>query len=94
MKNLFKNIKNFLLITIFNVILITNLNSKEVPDSFADLVERLMPSVVNISATRVVETRAQNPFPFQCPPGSPFEDLFKERHKNNINKNFFSSVPN
>ena len=23
-----------------------------------------------------------------------FEDLFKERHKNNINKNFFSSVPN
>jgi len=84
MKNLFKNIKNFLLIAFFNVILITNLNSKEVPDSFADLVERLMPSVVNISATRVVETRAQNPFPFQFPPGSPFEDLFKEFDKNGV----------
>ena len=39
-----------------------------------------MPSVVNISATRVVETRPQpqQPFPFQFPPGSPFEDFFKE----------------
>ena len=44
MNNLFKNIKNFLLIVFFNVILITNLNPKEVPDSFADLVERLMPN--------------------------------------------------
>ena len=78
----FKNIKNFLLIVFFNVILITNLNSKEVPDSFADLVERLMPSVVNISATRVIETRVQNPFQF--PPGSPFQDLFKEFDKNGV----------
>ena len=82
MTKLLKIIKNFLLITFFNIILITNLNSKEVPDSFADLVERLMPSVVNISATRVVQTRSQNPFPFQFPPGSPFEDLFKEFDKN------------
>ncbi|NBV93370.1 MAG: Do family serine endopeptidase, partial [Proteobacteria bacterium] len=27
---------------------------------------------------RVVETRSQNPFPFQFPPGHPFEDLFKD----------------
>jgi len=52
-------------------------NSKSVPASFADLAERLMPSVVNISTTQTVVTNT-NPFPFQFPPGSPFEDMFKE----------------
>ena len=52
-------------------------NSKIVPASFADLAERLMPSVVNISTTQTVVTNT-NPFPFQFPPGSPFEDMFKE----------------
>ena len=52
-------------------------NSKSVPASFADLAERLMPSVVNISTTQTVTTTT-NPFPFQFPPGSPFEDMFKE----------------
>ncbi|MDC0352763.1 Do family serine endopeptidase [Candidatus Pelagibacter sp.] len=52
-------------------------NSKTVPASFADLAERLMPSVVNISTTQTV-TSTTNPFPFQFPPGSPFEDMFKE----------------
>ena len=54
--------------------------AKDAPSSFANLAEKLMPSVVNISATRVVETRpqSQQPFPFQFPPGSPFEDFFKE----------------
>ena len=51
--------------------------SKEIPGSFADLAEKLMPSVVNISTTTVVTTQS-NPFPFQFPPGSPFEDMFKE----------------
>jgi serine protease Do len=36
-----------------------------------------MPSVVNISTTQTVVTNT-NPFPFQFPPGSPFEDMFKE----------------
>ncbi len=47
------------------------------PVSFADLAEKLMPSVVNISTTQTVVTNT-NPFPFQFPPGSPFEDMFKE----------------
>ena len=51
--------------------------SKDVPPSFADLAEKLMPSVVNISTTQTVVTNT-NPFPFEFPPGSPFEDLFKE----------------
>ena len=52
-------------------------NAKPVPESFADLAERLMPSVVNISTTQTVVTSV-NPFPFEFPPGSPFEDMFKE----------------
>ena len=52
-------------------------HSKEIPGSFADLAEKLMPSVVNISTTTTVTTQS-NPFPFQFPPGSPFEDMFKE----------------
>ncbi len=53
-------------------------NSQSVPNSFADLAEKLMPSVVNISTTQTVVTRS-NPFPgFEFPPGSPFGDMFKE----------------
>ena len=52
--------------------------AKDAPVSFADLAEKLMPSVVNISTTTTVTTNS-NPFPgFQFPPGSPFEDMFKE----------------
>ncbi len=52
--------------------------SHDIPNSFADLAEKLMPSVVNIATTQTVVTKS-NPFPnFQFPPGSPFEDMFKE----------------
>ncbi len=51
--------------------------AKSSPESFADLAEKLTPSVVNISTTQTVKTQ-QNPFPFQFPPGSPFEDMFKD----------------
>ena len=52
--------------------------AQNAPVSFADLAEKLMPSVVNISTTQTITTR-NNPFPnFQFPPGSPFEDMFKE----------------
>tara|TARA_Y100000758_G_scaffold288534_1_gene240679 strand:- start:545 stop:1837 length:1293 start_codon:yes stop_codon:yes gene_type:complete len=36
-----------------------------------------MPSVVNISTTQTITTTS-NPFPFEFPPGSPFEDMFKD----------------
>ena len=64
------------LILVFNFSSISN--SQNIPNSFADLAEKLMPSVVNISTTQTVVTRS-NPFPnFQFPPGSPFGDMFKE----------------
>jgi len=67
--------------TIIISFLIVNINfslkAASTPSSFADLAEKLMPSVVNISTTQTVVTRS-NPFPFEFPPGSPFEDMFKE----------------
>ncbi len=56
---------------------ITSAISKAVPDSFADLAEKLMPSVVNISTTQTITTTS-NQLPFQFPPGSPFEEMFKD----------------
>ena len=72
----FKKIKIFLISILFVNFSFT-VNAKSVPESFADLAEKLMPSVVNISTTQTVVTNI-NPFPFEFPPGSPFEDMFKE----------------
>lgn len=47
------------------------------PDTFANLAEQLLPSVVNISTTQTVEGNAGIELP-QLPPGSPFEEFFKE----------------
>lgn len=52
-------------------------NARSAPESFADLAERLLPSVVNISTTQTVEAGKTPELP-QLPPGSPFEDFFKE----------------
>jgi len=48
--------------------------SAELPDSFAPLVEKLSPAVVNISTVQNVEQSRRSPFP----PGSPFEEFFEE----------------
>jgi serine protease Do len=51
------------------------------PQTFADVVEQITPAVVNISTTKAmrpgVEGAPDLPFP-QPPPGSPFEDFFRE----------------
>ena len=70
--NFYKKIS--LLLIIFNFSLV---QAKAVPSSFADLAEKLMPSVVNISTTQTVKTTT-NQFPFQFPPGSPFGEMFKD----------------
>jgi len=74
MKN-FKKI--FIYFLFFYFIFNIEVKAKAVPESFADLAEKLMPSVVNISTTQTVRT-SSNQFPFQFPPGSPFEEMFKE----------------
>ena len=63
-----KLIKKILLF--FIIINITSAYSKSAPDSFADLAEQLMPSVVNISTTQTIKANPNsNPFPFKFPPG-------------------------
>ena len=79
MKN-YKKFINFTLVIILLIFPASLSQSKTIPNSFADLAEKLMPSVVNISTTQTIKTTA-NPFPFQFPPGSPFEDMFKEFNK-------------
>ena len=48
-----------------------------VPSSFADLVEKLSPSVVSIASTTIIENNSQNQIP-QFPEGSPFDEFFKD----------------
>lgn len=50
--------------------------ARSVGDGFADLAEKLLPSVVNISSTQIVKERAAQEMP-GFPPGSPFEEFFK-----------------
>ena len=66
-----------LLLILFSINTQNVTNAANMPASFADLAEKLMPSVVNISTTTTITTRS-NPFPFEFPPGSPFEDMFKD----------------
>ena len=74
---IYQRVINFSLIFILLVFPTSQVYSKNTPSSFADLAEKLMPSVVNISTTQTIKSTT-NPFPFQFPPGSPFEDMFKE----------------
>lgn len=55
----------------------TAAQARTAPESFADLADKLLPAVVNISTTQTVEGRDLPEMP-QLPPGSPFEDFFKE----------------
>ena len=73
----FKNNKIYIFFIFFFFFFNIEGNSKDAPSSFADLAEKLMPSVVNISTTQTITTTT-NPFPFEFPPGSPFEDMFKD----------------
>jgi len=53
-------------------------HAKAAPSSFADLAARLLPAVVNISTTQLIESKATLPNMPQFPPGSPFEGFFKD----------------
>src|SRR5579862_2353755 len=52
------------------------------PDGFADLAERLLPAVVNISTTQTVKSEPQSntstPERERLPQGSPFDEFFKD----------------
>jgi serine protease Do len=55
--------------------------ARSAPDSFADLAEKLLPAVVNVSTTQTIkstEHKGKGPDVPQFPPGSPFEEFFKD----------------
>ncbi|MCC7281224.1 MAG: DegQ family serine endoprotease [Acetobacteraceae bacterium] len=55
--------------------------SRSAPESFADLAARLVGAVVNVSTTQNVQTaqrERQGPDIPQAPPGSPFEEFFRD----------------
>ncbi|MEE8334084.1 MAG: DegQ family serine endoprotease [Alphaproteobacteria bacterium] len=52
--------------------------ARPAPDSFADLAAKLLPAVVNISTTQAVKRGEAAPQLPRLPPGSPFEEFFKE----------------
>ena len=60
-------------------ILVAPAAARDAPESFADLVDKLMPTVVNITTTQNIPQQGQRlrDMP-QLPPGSPFEELFKD----------------
>ncbi len=68
-------------------------HAKAAPESFAELADRLLPAVVNISTTQVIENRTQQEMP-QFPPGSPFEDFFKEFFERNQPNGQHGGKPN
>ena len=59
------------------ILMTTAAEAKGGPESYADLAKKLLPSVVNISTTQVIQGRSGPELP-QLPPGSPFNELFKK----------------
>jgi serine protease Do len=58
--------------------------ARSAPDSFADLATKLLPAVVNVSSTQTITAKNGGPGPGAgpempvFPPGSPFEQFFKD----------------
>ena len=73
--------KYFLSFIFFINFFIFSFNLKATPDSFADLVEELLPAVVSIASTTIVENKNNQPIP-RFPEGSPFDEFFKEYFDN------------
>ena len=85
-----RDVKLLLLVLLLSLHPLSTANA--LPESFADLAAKLLPSVVNISTTQIVE-QGGNPrhnFP-QFRPGSPFEEFFKDFMERNGRK---GEVPN
>jgi serine protease Do len=78
----------FAIVLVFSAASAAQAQARSGPASFADLAEKLLPAVVNISTTQTITTHEEMqdlPPDLQLPPGSPFEEFFKdfmEKHGN------------
>ena len=66
---------------LFLIIFFNSLSVKAVPESFADLVEDLVPTVVSIASTTIIKNQNNQNIP-RFPEGSPFDEFFKEYFDN------------
>ena len=67
----------FFCIFIFILSFASKSHGQAVPESFADLVDDLIPTVVSIASTTIVKENPEQLMP-RFPDGSPFEEFFKE----------------
>mgnify|MGYP006095621991 CR=1 FL=1 len=66
---------------LFCFIFFTSFSAISVPNSFADLVEELIPAVVSIASTTTIKNQKNQPMP-KFPEGSPFDEFFKDYFEN------------
>ena len=83
----FKKIFCYLSVLILIVLVTPSTNSRGIPETFSKLAEELLPGVVNISTTQLIEDKYNTRPQFQFPPGSPFEDMFRDFFDMNRNNN-------
>jgi serine protease Do len=74
----------FILVSVFTFFLSLNQASAEFERGYADLVEELLPSVVSIATSQIVERRSSS-LP-ELPEGHPFNDMFKDFFGNQMPK--------
>ena len=84
-----KNLACFSYILIFTI---SSFTAKAVPNSFADLVEELIPAVVSIASTTIIPENNNNQSIPKFPEGSPFDEFFKDYFENE-NRNSPSKRP-
>jgi serine protease Do len=58
--------------------------AKAGPEGFSEMAAKLLPAVVNISTTQTLKADRQRPEVPQFPPGSPFEEFFKDFLDKNV----------
>ena len=75
MKNL------YLSFTLFCLVIFNSFSVKAIPNSFADLVEDLIPAVVSIASTTIIKNQNNQSIP-RFPEGSPFDEFFKDYFEN------------
>jgi serine protease Do len=74
----------FFLVSVFTFFFSLNQASAEFERGYADLVEELLPSVVSIATSQIVERRSSS-LP-ELPEGHPFNDMFKDFFGNQMPK--------
>ena len=83
--------KSYLTLLLFLTVFFNATLVYSVPNSFADLVEDINPSVVSIASTTMVKKQNNQSIP-KFPEGSPFDEFFKDYFENE-NKNTPSQRP-